>query len=148
MALIDQLQKDIVVSMRAKDEARLSAIRMIKAALMKEKADSPKGVDEAAELRILNMLVKQRRDAADMYRQGGRPEQADKEEAELRLIETYMPAAASEDEIDAAIAAAMAETGATTAKQMGQVMNAAKAHLSGRRINGKSMSDKVKARLA
>jgi uncharacterized protein YqeY len=148
MALIDQLQKDIVVSMRAKDEARLSAIRMIKAALMKEKADSPKGVDEAAELRILNMLVKQRRDAADMYRQGGRPEQADKEEAELRLIETYMPAAASEDEIDAAIAAAIAETGATTAKQMGQVMNAAKARLSGRRIDGKSMSDKVKARLA
>ena len=148
MALIDQLQKDIVVSMRAKDEARLSAIRMIKAALMKEKADSPKGVDEAAGLRILNMLVKQRRDAADMYRQGGRPEQADKEEAELRLIETYMPAAASEDEIDAAIAAAIAETGATTAKQMGQVMNAAKARLSGRRIDGKSMSDKVKARLA
>ena len=148
MALIDQLQKDIVVSMRAKDEARLSAIRMIKAALMKEKADSPKGVDEAAESRILNLLVKQRRDAADMYRQGGRPEQADKEEAELRLIETYMPAAASEDEIDAAISAAIAETGATTAKQMGQVMNAAKARLSGRRIDGKSMSDKVKARLA
>ena len=148
MALIDQLQKDIVVSMRAKDEARLSAIRMIKAALMKEKADSPKGVDEAAELRILNMLVKQRRDAADMNRQGGRPEQADKEEAELRLIETYMPAAASEDEIDAAISAAIAETGATTAKQMGEVMNAAKARLSGRRIDGKSMSDKVKARLA
>ena len=147
MALIDQLQKDIVVSMRAKDEARLSAIRMIKAALMKEKADSPKGVDEAAELRILNMLVKQRRDAADMYRQGGRPEQADKEEAELRLIETYMPAAASEDEIDAAISAALAETGATTAKQMGQVMNAAKARLSGRRIDGKLMSEKVKARL-
>jgi uncharacterized protein YqeY len=147
MALIDQLQKDIVVSMRAKDEARLSAIRMIKAALMKEKADSPKGVDEAAELRILNMLVKQRRDAADMYRQGGRPEQADKEEAELRLIETYRPAAASEDEIDAAISAAIAETGATTAKQMGQVMNAAKARLSGRRIDGKLMSEKVKARL-
>ena len=147
MALIDQLQKDIVVSMRAKDEARLSAIRLIKAALMKEKADSPKGVDEAAELRILNMLVKQRRDAADMYRQGGRPEQAEKEETELRLIEGYMPAAASEDEIDAAISAAIAETGATTAKQMGQVMNAAKAHLSGRRIDGKLMSEKVKARL-
>ena len=147
MALIDQLQKDIIIAMRAKDEARLSAIRMVKAALMKEKVDSPKGLDEAAELKILNMLIKQRRDAADMYRQGGRPEQAEKEETELRLIETYMPAAASEDEIDAAISAALAETGATTAKQMGQVMNAAKARLSGRRIDGKLMSEKVKARL-
>jgi len=147
MALIDQLQKDMVVCMRAKDEARLNATRMIKAALMKEKVDSPKGLDEAAELRILNMLLKQRRDAADMYRQGGRPAQAEKEEMELRLIESYMPAPASEEEIDAAISAAIAATGATTAKQMGQVMNAAKAQLAGRRVDGKLMSEKVQARL-
>ncbi len=133
--------------MKARDEPRLNAIRMIKAALMKERVDSPKGLDEAAELKILNMLMKQRRDAADMYRQGGRAEQADKEEMELRLIESYTPAAASEEEIDAAIAAALAETGATTAKQMGLVMNAAKARLAGRRIDGKLMSEKVKARL-
>ena len=93
------------------------------------------------------MLMKQRRDAADMYRQGGRAEQAEKEEMELRLIESYMPAAASEQEIDLAIAAALAETGATTTKQMGQVMNAAKARLAGRRIDGKLMSEKVRARL-
>lgn len=133
--------------MKAKDEPRLNAIRMIKAALMKERVDSPKGLDEAAELKILNMLMKQRRDAADMYRQGGRAEQAEKEEMELRLIESYMPAAASEQEIDLAIAAALAETGATTTKQMGQVMNAAKARLAGRRIDGKLMSEKVRARL-
>jgi len=147
MALIDQLQKDMIVCMKAKDEPRLNAIRMIKAALMKERVDSPKGLDEAAELKILNMLMKQRRDAADMYRQGGRAEQAEKEEMELRLIESYMPAAASEQEIDLAIAAALAETGATTTKQMGQVMNAAKARLAGRRIDGKLMSEKVRARL-
>ncbi len=134
--------------MRARDEPRLNAIRMIKAALMKERVDSLKGLDEAAELKILNMLLKQRREAADMYRQGGRAQQADKEEMELRLIESYMPAAASEQEIDAAIAAALAETGATTAKQMGQVMNAAKARLAGRRIDGKLMSERVKARLS
>jgi len=148
MALIDQLQKDMIVCMKSKDEARLNAIRMIKAALMKERVDSPKPLDEAAELKVLNMLMKQRRDAADMFRKGGREEQAGKEEMELRLIESYMPAAASEDEIDAAISAAMEETGAATAKQMGLVMNAAKARLSGRRVDGKLMSEKVKARLS
>ena len=147
MALLEQIQKDMTDAMRARDEARLSAVRMIKAALMKEQVDSMKPLDEAAELRILNMLVKQRRDAADMFRQGGRPEQAAKEEAELRLIESYMPASASEADIDAAIAAALAETGAKTAKQMGLVMNAAKAQLAGKRIDGKLLSDKVKAKL-
>src|SRR3974390_3241674 len=94
MPLIDLLQKDMIVCMKAKDEVRLNAIRMIKAALMKEKVDSPKPLDEAAELKVLNMLIKQRRDAADMYRKGGREEQAEKEEMELRLIEGYMPASA------------------------------------------------------
>ena len=138
----------MIVCMKAKDEVRLNAIRMIKAALMKEKVDSPKPLDEAAELKVLNMLVKQRRDAADMYRKGGREEQAEKEEMELRLIEGYMPASATEEEIDSAIAAALAETGATTSKQMGLVMNAAKARLAGKRVDGKLMSEKVKARLS
>jgi len=138
----------MIVCMKAKDEVRLNAIRMIKAALMKEKVDSPKPLDEAAELKVLNMLVKQRRDAADMYRKGGREEQAEKEEMELRLIEGYMPASATEEEIDAAIAAALAETGAATSKQMGLVMNAAKARLAGKRVDGKLMSEKVKARLS
>lgn len=148
MPLLDQLQKDLAAAMKAREEARLSAIRMVKAALMKEKVDSPKPLDEAAEQRVLAMLIKQRRDAAEMYRKGGRPEQADKEEAELKLIETYMPALASEESIDAAIAEALAETGATTAKQMGLVMNAVKAKLAGQRIDGRILSEKVKAKLS
>lgn len=134
--------------MKARDEARLGAIRMIKAALMKEKVDSMKELDEQAELKILNSLMKQRREAAEMFRKGGREEQAAKEEAELKIIEGYMPASASEEEMDAAIAAALDETGATTAKQMGLVMNAAKAKLAGKRVDGKLMSEKVKAKLS
>lgn len=148
MPLLDQLQKDMVTAMKAKEEARLSAIRMVKAALMKEKVDSMKELDEAAEMKVLNSLIKQRRDSADMYRKGGRPEQAEKEETELRLIESYMPAGATEEEVDAAIAAAIAETGATTPKQMGQVMTAAKAKLAGKRVDGKVMSDKIRAKLS
>jgi uncharacterized protein YqeY len=148
MALIDQLQKDLLVLMKARDEARLSAVRMLKAALMKEKVDSMKPLDEAAEMKILNSLVKQRQDAADMFRQGGRPEQAEKEEQERRVIESYMPAAATDAELDAAIAEALAETGATTSKQMGLVMNAVKAKLAGKRIDGKLLSGKVKAKLS
>ena len=148
MALIDQLQKDLLVLMKAKNEARLSAVRMLKAALMKEKVDSMKPLDEAAEMKILNSLVKQRQDAADMYRQGGRPEQAEKEEQERRVIESYMPAAATDAELEAAIAEALAETGATSSKQMGLVMNAAKAKLTGKRIDGKLLSGKVKEKLS
>ncbi len=147
MALLDQIQKDMVTAMKAKDEARLSTVRMIKTALKKQEVDSMKPLDEAAELAILSTLVKQRRESIDMFRNGGRTELADKEEAELKLIEAYMPAAPSDDEIDAAIAAAMAETGATTAKQMGLVMKAVQAKLAGKRIEGKVLSEKVKAKL-
>jgi hypothetical protein len=148
MPLIDQLQKDMVVAMKAKEEARLSALRMIKAALMKLKVDSPKPVDEAAEMQTLKQLIKQRVDAAEMFRKGGRPEQADKEEAEKVIIESYLPAGASEAEIDSAIAEAMAETGATSIKQMGLVMKAAQARLQGKTVDGKALSDKVKAKLS
>jgi hypothetical protein len=147
MPLLEVLQKDLAAAMKARDEARLSAIRMVKAAVMKAKVDSPKPLDEDAEQRILAMLIKQRRDAADMYHKAGREESALKEEAELKLIESYMPAAVTEEALDAAIAAALAETGATTAKQMGQVMNAVKAKLAGQRIDGRVLSEKVKAKL-
>ena len=148
MPLIDQIQKDMVAAMKGKEEARLSALRMIKAALMKQKVDSPKPVDEAAEMQTLKQLIKQRIDAAEMFRRGGRAEQADKEEAEKAIIESYLPAGASEAEIDAAIAEAMAETGATSIKQMGLVMKAAQARLQGKTVDGKSLSDKVKAKLS
>jgi hypothetical protein len=138
----------MVALMKAKDQVRLDAVRMIKAALMKLKVDSMKEIDEAAELQILNQLLKQRREAADMFRKGGREEQAAKEDAEARLIEGYMPAQATAEEIDAAISAAMAETGATALKQMGLVMKAAQAKLAGKRLDGKAMSEKVRARLS
>ncbi len=148
MALLDRIQTDMVAAMRAKDELKLNAIRMIKAALKKHEIDSMKPLDEATELQILGTLIKQRREAADMFRKGDRAELADKEEAELRLIESYMPAAPSDQEIDDAISAAMAETGATAAKQMGLVMKAAQARLAGKRVDGKALSEKVRARLA
>jgi uncharacterized protein YqeY len=148
MLLMDRVQKDMVDAMKAKDEARLSALRMIKAALMKHKVDTMKELDEAAELQVMNLLVKQRTEAADMFRKGGRVEQAEKEETERKLIESYMPASATEADMEAAIAAALTETGITSLKQMGQVMNAAKAKLGGKRIDGKLLSDKVRARLS
>ncbi|MFN0166036.1 MAG: GatB/YqeY domain-containing protein [Bryobacteraceae bacterium] len=148
MALLERIQKDMTEAMKARDEPRLSALRMIKAALMKHKVDSMKELDEAAEMQILKSLMKQRQDAAEMFRKGGRAEQADKEEAERVLIETFMPAAASDEEIDAAITAAIEETGTSSIKQMGVVIKAAQAKLAGKRADGKTLSEKVRARLS
>ncbi|MGA9623235.1 MAG: GatB/YqeY domain-containing protein [Bryobacteraceae bacterium] len=147
MPLIDQVSQAMVAAMKSRDEARLSALRMIKAALMKQKVDSPKPLDEAAEVQVLKSLVKQRIDAAEAFRKAGRAEQAEKEEAERALIESYLPAAASEQEVEAAIAEALAETGATSPKQMGLVMKAAQARLKGKTVDGKALSDKVRSRL-
>lgn len=148
MPLIDQIQKDMVAAMKSKEDARLSALRMIKAALMKLKVDSPKPLDEAAEMQVLKQLIKQRVDAAEMFRKGNRPEQAEKEEAEKTLIEGYLPAGATEQEMDAAIAGAVTETGATSIKQMGLVMKAVQARLQGKTVDGKLLSDKVKSKLS
>ena len=148
MPLIEQVQQDMVAAMKGREEARLSALRMIKAALMKQKVDSPKPLDEAAEVQVLKQLVKQRIDAAEMFRKAGRIEQAEKEEAERALIESYLPAAASDADIEAAIAAALAETGVTSLKQMGVVMKATQAHLQGKTVDGKALSEKVRSRLS
>jgi hypothetical protein len=147
MPLIDQVTQAMVAAMKSRDQARLSALRMIKAALMKQKVDSPKPVDEAAEMQVLKLLVKQRIEAAEAFRKAGRAEQAEKEEAERVLIESYLPAGATEQEIDAAVAEALAETGATTLKQMGVAMKAAQARLKGKTVDGKALSDKVRSRL-
>ncbi|MGA2770688.1 MAG: GatB/YqeY domain-containing protein [Bryobacteraceae bacterium] len=147
MPLIDQVSQAMVAAMKSRDEARLSALRMIKAALMKQKVDSPKPLDEAAEMQVLKSLVKQRMDAAEAFRKAGRAEQAEKEEAERALIESYLPAGATEQEIEAAIAEALAETGATSLKQMGVAMKAAQARLKGKTVDGKALSDKVRSRL-
>jgi uncharacterized protein YqeY len=148
MSLIDQVQLEMVAAMKSRSEARLSALRMLKAALMKQKVDSPKPMDEASEIQVLKALIKQRIDAAEMFRKAGRTEQAEKEEAERTLLEGYLPAGASEEEVDAAIAEAFAETGATSIKQMGVVMKAAQGRLKGKTVDGKTMSDKVRAKLS
>jgi uncharacterized protein len=148
MALLEQIQKDMVAAMKAREEAKLDAIRMIKAALKKHEIDSMKPLDEPTELQILTTLIKQRRESAEMFRKGNRPELADKEEAELKLIESYMPAAPTDEEVDAAIAAAMSETGIISLKQMGLVMKAAQAKLAGKRVDGKVLSDRVRSKLS
>jgi uncharacterized protein YqeY len=148
MPLIDQVQQDMVAAMKSKEEARLSALRMIKAALMKAKVDSPKPLDDAAEMQILKSLIKQRIDAAEMFRKAGRAEQADKEEAERALIESYLPAGASDIEIENAIGEALIETGVTSLKQMGVVMKTVQAKLVGKTVDGKALSDKVRSKLS
>jgi uncharacterized protein len=145
--LLDQIQKDITAAMKGREEARLDALRMIKTALKKHEIDAMKPLDEPTELQILNTLIKQRKEASDMFRKGNRPELADKEDAELKLIESYMPSAPTDEELDAAIAAAMAESGITSLKQMGVVMKAAQAKLAGKRVDGKALSDRVRSKL-
>jgi uncharacterized protein YqeY len=148
MPLIDQMQTDMTAAMRSGEQEKLDTLRMIKAALMKYKVDMMKPADEPAELQILTTLIKQRHESADMFRKGNRPELADKEERELKIIESYMPAAPTDAEVDAAIAAAMEETGVTSLKQMGVVMKAAQAKLAGKRVDGKAMSEKVRGKLS
>ena len=148
MPLLDKVQKHMVEAMKAKDESRLSALRMIKTALKKHEVDSMKPLDESSEMQIMNSLLKQRRESADMFRKGDREELAIKEEAEIVLIESYLPAAPSTGEFEAAVATAIAETGATSQKQMGLVMKAAQGKLAGKRLDGKALSELVKSKLA
>jgi uncharacterized protein len=147
MSLLDKIQKDMVDAMKAKDEARLSTVRLIKTALKKQEVDSMKPLTEATEMQVMNTLIKQRRESADMFRKGGREDAAVKEEAEITLIESYLPAVASEADVQQAVADAITETGANSAKQMGLVMKAAQAKLAGKRVDGKVLSELVKQKL-
>ena len=148
MALLDQIQTGMVEAMKAREELRLSVLRMMKTALKKHEIDSMKPLDEQTELQVLTTLIKQRKESADMFRQGNRIELAEKEEAELKMIEAFMPAAPSEEEVDAAIAAAIAETPGANIKQMGLIMKAAQAKLAGKRVDGKALSERVRSKLS
>jgi hypothetical protein len=148
LALLDQIQSGMVEAMKAREELRLSVLRMMKTALKKHEIDSMKPLDEQTELQVLTTLIKQRRESADMFRQGNRLELAEKEEAELKMIEAYMPSAPTDEEVDAAIAAAMSEIGTPSIKQMGLVMKAAQAKLAGKRVDGKALSDRVRSKLS
>jgi uncharacterized protein len=148
MAIVDDINRDLVAAMKAKEAERLSALRMVKTALKLRETELPGGIDDAEAVRVLNTLLKQRRDAAEQYRAANREDLAVKEENEARIIQTYLPAAASDEDMLAAVSEAILETGATSIKDMGSVMKAARAKLEGKTIDGKALSDLIKAKLS
>ena len=133
--------------MKARDEVRLGALRMIKTALKKQEVDSMKPLNEASEMQVMNTLLKQRHESAEVFRKAGRNELADKEEAEIVIIEAYLPAAPTAEELEGVVNSAIAETGATSQKQMGAVMKSAQAKLAGKRVDGRALSELVKQKL-
>jgi hypothetical protein len=147
MSIVEKVEKDLVAALKAQEALKLSVLRMMKAALMNKKVELGKVLDDPEALAVLRTLVKQRHESAEAFRKGRRDDLADKEEAEIKIVEGYLPAAASEEEIDAAVAAALAETGATTARDLGKVMKAAMAKLAGKNVDGKRVNEKVRARL-
>jgi len=143
----ETITKDIGDAMKSRNMADLSVLRMLKAALMNKEVEKGRALDETESLQVLSSLVKQRRDSIEQFRAGGRNELAEKEQAEILVLERYQPPAAGEAEVAAAIEAAMLETGATSAKEMGKVIAAAKIKLTGLTVDGKALSDAVKNRL-
>jgi hypothetical protein len=133
--------------MKAQDAPRTSTLRMVKASVMNREIEKGGELDDEEMAKLLRSMVKQRRDSIEQFEKGARQELADKEKAEIAVIEAYLPSAASQEEIDAAVAAAIAETGATSMKEMGRVMKAAQAQLAGKNADGRAVSDAVKAKL-
>ena len=150
MSLIDQIQKDIVAAMKAREEQRLSTLRMVKTALKNKEIDKMAPLDDKESQQVLSTLIKQRRDSVEQFTKGGRQEMADKEAAEIVLIESYLPKAAGEAEVIAGVKATIAEMGSPTMKEMGTVMKNAMARLNaaGMRVDGKMVSEIVKRELA
>jgi hypothetical protein len=148
MSLEQTLTGDIVTAMKAKDATRLTALRMLKSALTNKSIEKGRALEAAEELQVVSMLVKQRRDSIDQFTKGGRVDLADKEQAEIAILDAYLPAAASDEEVAAAVAAAVTATGATSAKDMGKVMKAVIAALAGKTVDGRKVSEAVKARLS
>ncbi|HLJ88015.1 MAG TPA: GatB/YqeY domain-containing protein [Candidatus Angelobacter sp.] len=149
MGISEQVQKDIVDAMRSRDELRLSTLRMVKAALKNKEIDKRAPLDEKEEQQILSTLIKQRKDSIEQFQKGGRQELAEKEAAEITLIEGYLPKALSEGDIAAAIQATIAEMGSPTMKDMGGVRKNVMARLEalGARVEGKVVSEMIKTAL-
>ena len=148
MSLSKQIVADLTAAMKAQDAARMSTLRMVKAAMMNRQIEKGSELDDEEMQKLLRSLVKQRRDSIEQYEKAGRQELVDKETAEIKVIETYLPQAASQEEIEQAVAAAIAETGATSMKDMGKVMKAVQAALAGKNADGRLVSEVVKAKLA
>jgi uncharacterized protein len=148
MALIDRIQKDLTDAMKRKDELRLSVLRMVKAALMNKQVEKNRPLEDLEGLQTLQTLVKQRKESVDQFTKGGRPDLADKETREIAIIEEYLPAAPTEQEMRQAIEAAIQESGADSLKQMGAVVKAARSRLEAKAVDGKALSDMVRQRLS
>jgi hypothetical protein len=148
MALVDEMSSAIAAAMRQHDSVRLATLRMLKAALMNREIERGHALDSVESLQVVNTLVKQRRDSIEQFTKGGRQDLVDKEAAEIGILETYLPAPADAAALDAAVTAAVAETGAVSPKDMGRVMKAAMAKLNGQTVDGKVLSELVRGKLS
>ena len=148
MALVDELSGSIADAMRKHDAIRLSTLRMLKAALTNREIERGHALDEAESLQVVASLVKQRKDSIEQFTSGGRPELAAREQSEIHVLETYLPAAADPAVLEQAVVDAIQETGATSPKDMGRVMKAAMARLAGQTVDGKTVNELVRRRLA
>jgi len=147
MPFIDEINRAIAESMKAKDPARLAPLRMLKAALMNREVERGRAMDDAESLQVVSTLVKQRRDSIEQFTSGGRKDLADKEAAEIAVLEGYLPAAVSAADLERAVDAAIASTGATSPKDMGRVMKAVMAELAGKTVDGKAVNELVRRKL-
>jgi len=147
MGYIDRIQSDLTAAMKQKDELRLSVLRMMKSALKHKEIEKVRALDDLESLQVLQTLVKQRHESVEQFTKGGRNDLAEKEAKEIKIIETYLPAAPSDEEVHRAVEAAIAESGADSLKQMGAVIKAARARLEGKSVDGKALSDRVRDRL-
>jgi uncharacterized protein len=148
MTLAEQIQTDIVVAMKARDDFKLSVLRMVKSAIQLKEVEKLRKLDDAESIQLLQTILKQRKESIEQFAKGNRPELAEKETKEAAIIQQYLPAGASAEEMNAAIDKAIAETGANSIKQMGAVVKAAKSALEGKTVDGKALSDLVRERLA
>jgi uncharacterized protein YqeY len=146
--LSKQIVADLTAAMKAQDAARMSTLRMVKAAMMNRQIEKGSELDDEEMQKLLRSLVKQRRDSIEQYEKAGRQELVDKEQAEIDVIDTYLPKAASQEEIEQVVAAVIAETGASSMKDMGKVMKSVQAALAGKNADGRLVSEVVKAKLA
>ena len=148
MAFIDRISEDLTAAMRSRDALKLSALRMAKAALMNREIERGRALDEAESQQVVASLIKQRRDSIEQFDKGGRPELAQKEQAEITVLEAYLPPPVEAADLERAVDDAIRETGASSPKEMGAVMKAAMARFAGAQVDGKAVSDMVKRKLA
>lgn len=147
MSLNDSIAAAITAAMKNRDQARLSALRMLKAAIMNKEVEKKRGLEDAEVLQVIAALAKQRRDSIEQFKAAGRTDLVDRETGELTILESYLPPAASADDIETAVVAAIAETGATSAQDMGKVMKAVMPKLAGKNADGRVVNETVRRKL-